>query len=302
MPYAVVSVGSTTSTADFATYSSGGGVAPFADYVTSLADAGPTDNVMLSTSAALAAGIGTEVINSLILEGDASVALAGNTLRIASGGIISSGGSGSGVDHRRFGQPALDFGSNEALVSANNLLLNANITGAGGLTSFGAGTLTLLNSNSYTGTTALNAGTVAIGNNAVFGAPADNLVLSGGTLEAVDAVSLPNPFSLNNANFTIGNNVPLTFTNTGTLSGNNQITFNNTGGTTFANGLNEGVADSSLIVAGAATATVLLPSASTYTGGTTISGPVVMIGSDSSLGFGVLNLVSGSLLTGLARR
>jgi fibronectin-binding autotransporter adhesin len=62
--------------------------------------------------------------------------------------------------------------------------ISANLSGNGssGLTKAGAGSLLLSGSNSYTGTTALNAGTVTIGNANALGA-SGNITFSGGTLQ-----------------------------------------------------------------------------------------------------------------------
>src|SRR5207302_7353 len=70
------------------------------------------------------------------------------------------------------------------------------------------------------------------------------------------------------------------------------------GGTTFSGGFKENVAGASLTLAG--TNTVLLPVSSSYTGGTTISGTTVMIGSPTALGAtaGTINLVSGTIIAG----
>src|SRR5205085_1354669 len=128
-----------------------------ANYVTSIAAAGPTDNVRLTVSDAVAAGTLNKVINSLILVGNSILGLAAGTaqnharLTIASGGVLSTGGATASIIGNAYGD--LDFGSSEALISGNNLILNANVLGSGGLTSFGAGTVTINTRNDYSGTT-----------------------------------------------------------------------------------------------------------------------------------------------------
>ena len=117
---------------------------------------------------------------------------------------------------------------------------------------------------------------------------------------------LPNPVTLgNNANVIIGNtvNAPLSFAAAVTLQGSNQFTINSTGGTTFSAGFTQLPVTATspaaaLTLAGAAAATVDLPVASTYTGGTTISGPVVMLGANNPLGTGVINMTSGTFIAG----
>ena len=295
LPYGVISLTSTTTPGDFPTYTASGGIAPFTNYVTSLADATPNSNVKLSSAAALAAGVGTQVINSLVLVGATDLALSGGTLQIASGGVLATGGSTTDIVGNA--GSALDFGSAEGIISANNLVVNANITGTGGLTVYGGGTLTLANPNTYSGTTSLGAGTLSVYNNNSIGNGTSPIVFSGGTIQAGASVKLPNPYSLSNSSITIAGTAPIIFTNTGTLQGNNTITVSNTGGVTLQGGLNENpVPGASLILAGGGT--VDLPTANTFTGGTTVNGPVVMIGSGSSLGTGTLNLAAGTLIGG----
>ncbi|KAG1549302.1 hypothetical protein G6F50_013370 [Rhizopus delemar] len=81
------------------------------------------------------------------------------------------------------------------VLGSNNLTFNGNLSGAGSLTKEGAATLTLNGTNSYTGGTFINAGTLAIG--------------PGGSLAATGAVPLAAPgtgfdISTSGADQTIG--------------------------------------------------------------------------------------------------
>ena len=182
---------------------------------------------------------------------------------------------------------------------------------AAGLTTFGPGTLTLPNANSYSGNTYVNAGTRDVGNSAALSGGTGTLVLSGGTFQATNSLTIPNPLSFSNANITLGNGTqaPITFTGTATLRGtttvqgntvtvpgNTTINVANTGGITFASGFQQDVPGEPLTLSGAGT--VLLPTASSYTGGTTISGPTVMLGSNTALSSGVISLSSGTIIAG----
>ena len=189
----------------------------------------------------------------------------------------------------------MEFGSAEGIIIENNLTLNANISGTGGLTLSGPGLLTLPNPNTYSGTTYLDAGTLALGSQAALPS-AGTLVLAGGTIEATNSLTILNPTSMNNASITIAGNNPIMFTSVGTLEGNNTITLTNTGGTTFAGGFAEALPGASLSLAGSAT--VDLPTSGSYSGGTTIGGPTVLAGSNSAFGTGILNLQSGSIIAG----
>jgi autotransporter-associated beta strand protein len=67
--------------------------------------------------------------------------------------------------------------------NGNNLSFATALTGAGGITKAGAGTLTLAAANSYAGGTTLSGGTLVVSADATLGAAAGGLTFSGGTLE-----------------------------------------------------------------------------------------------------------------------
>jgi fibronectin-binding autotransporter adhesin len=107
-------------------------------------------------------GIATNSINSLIIANTGSSTIANSaTLTVSSGAVLfSSGGTIAPVSS---GTGILAFGAAEGIVTTvANGTISARITGSGGLTKSGAGQLTLSNaSNSYTGGTLLNGGTLA---------------------------------------------------------------------------------------------------------------------------------------------
>ncbi|MER8644425.1 autotransporter-associated beta strand repeat-containing protein [Mesorhizobium sp. M1252] len=170
------------------------------------------------------------------------------------------------------------------------------ISGTGGLVKNGNGAQTLSGCNSsYTGTTTVNAGTLAVscladgGTNSSIGASsaaASNLVINGGTLQYVGAGSSTNRL------FTLGPSATsaldasgtgaVNFTNTGAIafSGvNTSQTVTLTGISTANNSLaaqitNNGLGTTSLTKSGSGT-WILKNSASTYTGVTTINGGVL---------------------------
>ena len=318
LPYGVISLSSATAPGDFPTYSINGGIAPYANYLTSLVGANATSNVKLSVSTFLASGLGNLTINSLVLVSDTNLALGGTNLTIASGGILATG-TGTNAIVGNAGS-SLNFGSAEGIISAANLVINANISnsaGAPGITAYGSGFLTLPNASTYTGNTWLDGGTLTVSyeptvapttSPGALGLPNNPLIISGGTFQSGNSLTLPNPVTLgNNANFTVGNtvNAPLSFGGAVTLQGSNQITISSTGGTTFLSGFTQNAVTAtnpaaSLTLAGAGT--VDLPVASNYTGGATIgtgtTGPVLMLGGTNPLGPGVINIVAGTLIAG----
>jgi fibronectin-binding autotransporter adhesin len=169
------------------------------------------------------------------------------------------------------------------------LAISGVISGAGGITKSGAGTISLLGSNTFTGGLALNQGTVRITSASSLGATpdspgTDNVVLNGGRLQ-FDGTS--NSSSSANRSFTVG-------------SSNGEIAVTNTG--TFT--LNGVVAGSgSLTKTG--TGTLYLNATSTYSGGTAIKSGALRVGVAASLGTGTVTLGSigggnASLISNLA--
>ncbi|MEI6647912.1 MAG: autotransporter-associated beta strand repeat-containing protein, partial [bacterium] len=103
----------------------------------------------------------TVSINALVMNGNNLTITDGKTLTVASGAVLFSAGntikpSGS--------TGTLDFGSAEAMVTVNGTIatISAPITGSGGLTKSGIGTLVLSGTNSFTGKTTVGAGMLSI--------------------------------------------------------------------------------------------------------------------------------------------
>ncbi len=125
-------------------------------------------------------------INSLLL-GTLGRVNGTGTLTVSSGGILAVDNSSIGT----LTAGTLDFGTAEGVllaVSGKTLTIGSTITGSGGLTAGGAGTVVLTGSNSYTGGTNLSGGVLNINSDAALGAvpgaPTNNLNFSGGTLQA----------------------------------------------------------------------------------------------------------------------
>jgi autotransporter-associated beta strand protein len=82
------------------------------------------------------------------------------------------------------GTSALAFGTNTLSIGANNetTSFSGTLSGNGSLNKVGNGTLSLAGSNTYNGTTSINAGTLQIGNASGFGS-GGNITFGGGILQ-----------------------------------------------------------------------------------------------------------------------
>ena len=103
------------------------------------------------------------------------------------------------------------------------------LSGSGGLTLNGAGTLILSDaSNSYTGGNTITAGTLSVGADADLGAAANALTLNGGTLKATQTFTSARPVTLGGGAFSVSSGK--TWTLTDAITGSGGLTMNGVGG------------------------------------------------------------------------
>ncbi|WP_230413276.1 autotransporter outer membrane beta-barrel domain-containing protein [Paraburkholderia antibiotica] len=233
-------------------------------------------------------GGGTGTINQtggVFAVGNASrlylAAVGSGTYNLA-GGTLQIGGSSLSGDYNNLGGtyafnlgggtiqvvgPALSTDVNATLMSGTTSTIDTNgigatwsgvLSGSGALTKAGAGVLTLSGANTYSGGTALNAGTLSPGNATALGT---------GTLAMAANTTLDfgNSFTLNNAVRLSGDpTVNVNSGLTGTLSGT----------------LSDGTASGDLVKTGSGN--LVLSAVNTYTGATTISaGTLALAGAGS---------------------
>jgi autotransporter-associated beta strand protein len=153
------------------------------------------------------------------------------------GGINFNGGVlKASADDPNFIQ---DFASTDLNLQSGGLVLDSNshavavqsvLSGIGGLTKQGAGTLTLSAANTYTGTTSITAGTLTLGaSNRIADASATNL--GGGTLnlanfsETLAALTLGSSSTIDFGSIPQGNS--LTFANSNSISWSGTLTLAN---------------------------------------------------------------------------
>ena len=113
-------------------------------------------------------GVTTVSEGTLALSGNGSIA-ASSGLDLSGAGatfdISASGGNQTIQDLSGVGSALVVLGGNSLTVgSSNSTTVDGTIDGSGGLTKQGSGTLTLGGANTYTGTTTINAGTLALTN------------------------------------------------------------------------------------------------------------------------------------------
>jgi autotransporter-associated beta strand protein len=164
--------------------------------------------------------------------------------------------------------------------AANNIFA-ANIadngTGAVSLIKTGAGLWVLSGNSSYTGPTTLSAGTLSVSAASNLGNTASNLVFNGGTLQISNTTNLPNFAALGRTvSFTSGQTVGLDVTSGGIF--------------TVDQVLNQGMGG--LTKAGAGT--LVINSAHTYTGATTITAGTLQLNDGGSISAAPLFLNGGS--------
>ena len=192
-------------------------------------------------------------------------------ISIDGGGLQWATGNAADISSQlaAFGTGGATFDTN-----GNNVTLASALSGPGGLTKVGAGTMTLSGINTYQGGTTINGGTLAVGADANLGAAAGGLAFGGGTLQFLAGFTSNRGVTLNaggGAFDTNGNNATLA----GAISG--------TGGLTKV---------------GAGTLT--LTGNNSYQGGTALNAGTLAVGSNGALGTGALTFANATTLQAAA--
>ncbi len=174
----------------------------------------------------------------------------------------------------------LTFAATRTVTVSNagtTLTISGVISGAGGLTKAGAGTVTLSATNTYTGVTTINAGTIAVAADAGLGAAPGaatpgKLTFGGGTLRTT-------------ASFTLAVNRGIALTGAGTISTDP--------GTTLTYG---GIIAGASPLTKAGTGTLIVSGANTYTGATALSAGTLQLGATNAVPSGGAVTVSAGAI------
>jgi fibronectin-binding autotransporter adhesin len=163
--------------------------------------------------------------------------------------------------------------------AATSLSLSGVVSGSGALTKSGPGTLILSGNNTFTGGLTINAGMVQLGNSGAlnattpipvhFGAGSTGILNLGGsgsvTISSLQSNTVPGSPIVENVSSTFGQHSTLTINDSGTE--------------TFAGVLRDDPAGQGVLgIAKSGTGTLVLTSANTDTGGTTINGGTLQLG------------------------
>ncbi len=239
------------------------------------------------TAGRLIAGSATAIGNNAAytLSNTSGAILDLNGYNIGLGSLAGGGTSGGNV--------ALGGGTLTAGIDDTSTVYGGIISGTGGLTKIGGGTMTLSGNNSYTGTTTISGGTLRIGNS--------------GTTGAIASGNIVNNAALIWSRITGGTNTAIAgnISGTGTLtkSGNGTLTL--TGNNTYSG--NTAVSAGTLQIGSNGTAGTLAGDAAVSSGATlafnrsdslTHSGVISGEGSLAKSGAGTLNLTGNNTLTG----
>ncbi|TCT02640.1 autotransporter-associated beta strand repeat-containing protein [Aquabacter spiritensis] len=196
-------------------------------------------------------------------------------LGAAAGGLSLNGGALSALasfDSARSVVLGALGGTIDVASTSSTLNLSGLVSGEGGLSVSGLGTLVLSGANTYAGGTSVTSGRLMVSSDANLGSAAGGIVLSGGTLGALSSFTSARSLSLSG---------------TGTLDVEGSATTLVWSGEIGGSG--------GLVKSGAGT--LVLQGSKAYTGGTTVSAGTVSVASDGALGAASssLTLAGGTL-------
>ncbi|TPI12452.1 autotransporter outer membrane beta-barrel domain-containing protein [Mesorhizobium sp. B4-1-3] len=176
-------------------------------------------------------------------------------MQFASDGYVVQGGDIELVG----GSSIIRVGDGTAASAGYTTTIASNLTGASELVKTDLGTLVLSGTNSYSGGTAINGGTLQVGSNGSLGAASGGLSLNGGTLHTTDTFTSARAVTLDAGGGTFDTDSATKLTLTNTVSGAGALTKDGGG-------------------------TLVLASDATHSGGTTIAAGTLQVGDGGTAG------------------
>jgi autotransporter-associated beta strand protein len=237
-----------------------------------------------------ALGTGTFTIN-----GGAIDNTSGAFIDIDTANPITLGGSFTfeGSNALDLGTGAVNLSGNRTItVDASTLTVDGAISGGHSLIFSGSGTLTLTGTNTYTGGTTLNAGTLNIDSSSAIGT--GKLTIDGGTIDNTSGAAIT--LSTNNTQAWDGN---FTFNGTDALNlgtGNVTLSASQTV-TTDGAALTVGgvISGTGFALTASGSGTLSLSGNNTFSGGTDLSGGTLDINNASAIGTGTFTIDGGAI-------
>ncbi|WP_395748858.1 autotransporter-associated beta strand repeat-containing protein [Prosthecobacter sp.] len=276
---------------DFATYNATNGIIAFTAY-TSLTDVNTAvaantvkiESTTTTRNITLARSLNAlDIIDSDVTLGSTGLLLPTQGLTVGSGAVMVNG------DNATISTPVLALGA-EGIFRVNGTSLNvtSSITGSGGITKTGVGSMTLSALQSYTGTTTVNQGTLTLagGTNTI-------LVVPTGSIPAVSNLQINGGvFDLNGNNQIVGAifssntlaDIPGEITNSSTTTAVT-LTAAMAASSTFG-----GTISGNLSFVRSGNTTLTLVDAQTYTGSTTIRGGALTLQDAATLATSAITL------------
>jgi outer membrane autotransporter protein len=242
--------------------------------------------VVAGAGALIKTGTGTLVLTGTNANTGATTVSQG-TLRAGAANALSSGSAvilantaGATLNLNNFNQTIAGLsggGASGGSVTLGSATLTVNnaangsyagvISGTGGLTKIGAGTLTLSGANTYSGATTINGGTVAVSANSNLGTGV--LALNGGTLENTTSFASAKAVSLGASGGTFLTDPSTTLTLSGVLSGAGSLAKSGSG-------------------------TLVLSGANTFTGAITVNAGTLQVGAANAISSGAAIILANT--------
>lgn len=232
----------------------------------------------------------TATVTLIPQTGDAYIELNGFSLTL--GGIDSASPTGTGSamvkNSAASGISILTLGTDNSTHSFAGQIVDGGAGGKLAMVKTGTGTQILSGSNSYTGGTTLNQGTLKLGSSTALGS--GSFTQNGGTL------------SLNGYNAAVSSLSGLSGTINNANASSTTLTVTQSGSTSYLGTLSNGSGGGTLRLSMTGTGDLALYGTNTYTGGTSISSGRLLIDNNSALGTGIITVTGGQIRADNAAR